>query len=65
MLDNLEKECYKTYNSTLATGIPAPETLLKHLKDFIYKVEDNKQGENTLFGLIERFISNEIKHFKG
>ena len=62
MLDNLEKECNKAYNSALANGIPAPETLLKHLKDFVNQVDETKTDANTLFGLIDRFINNEIKH---
>lgn len=61
MLDHLEKECYKAYNNALIKGIPAPETLLNILKG-IFNNKEEKQDENNLFGLIQRFINNEIKH---
>ena len=61
MLDNLEKECYKTYNNEITKGVPASETLLQHLKGIVYDEEEN-QSDKTLFGLIQRFINNEIKN---
>ncbi len=60
-LTNLEKECYKTYNNEIIKGVPASETLLRHLKGIVYN-EEEKQSDKTLFGLIQRFINNEIKN---
>ena len=63
LLDNLAKECLSSYNEALKNGIPAPETLKQKLTDFINQNDDKKKkNKATLFSLIERFTSNEIKH---
>jgi integrase len=61
LLDNLKKECERSYNSEIKSGNPAPAILKQHLKDFI---DQNKEGHNqpTLYKLIDRFISGEIKY---
>lgn len=62
LLDNLAKVCKHAYNEEVKNGIPLPATLKKHLDAFVNqndeKVDDNKP---TLFKLIDRFISGEIK----
>lgn len=66
LLDNLEGLCLETYHKLLKEGIPEPTSIRKVLEAFMNK---NHFGEvekerPTLFKLIERFITGEIK-FKG
>lgn len=61
LLDNLEKECLKAYNKALPQGIPATQTLKDALNKFIDQNED-KPADQRFWGLLERFINNEIKH---
>lgn len=61
LLDNLEKECLKSYNKHLKTGVPLTELIKADLQSFMNQNTGKKEGP-TLFGLIERFISGEIKH---
>jgi integrase len=64
LLDNLVKVTQKAYNSEIKNGTPLPGTLKKYLDDFIdqNKNEDRKKAGNpTLYNLIDRFISGEIK----
>ncbi|MCW3106004.1 MAG: hypothetical protein JWQ09_510 [Segetibacter sp.] len=60
LLDTLEQLCNKTYNNELKNGIPEPGMLKKHLDDFIN--QKDQSGKPTLYSLIDRFISGEIKH---
>lgn len=62
LLNNLVKACKTAYNTELKNGIPLPATLKKHLDDFVNQ-NDEKQDPNkpTLFKLIDRFVSGEIK----
>ncbi|WP_169337680.1 site-specific integrase [Segetibacter koreensis] len=60
LLDGLARLTRTTYNSQIINGIPRPEILRKTLSNFINK---NEKTENiTLYTLIDRFISGEIKH---
>ena len=61
LLDNLEKECLKAYNTEIRNGVPMPTTLRKYLIDFMNQNSDNPQT-TTLKRLIDRFKNNEIKH---
>lgn len=60
LLDNLKKVCEKAYNTSLKDGIPAPATLSAALDDFINQ-NNNDEGKDNLFKLIDRFIDGEIK----
>jgi integrase len=62
LLDNLEKECKKAYNTELKNGIPSVTTIKKYLFDFINQNSDTKTDNPNLFKLIDRFISGEIKY---
>lgn len=65
LLKNLKEVCEKTYNESLANGIPAPEVLKAALEDFINQNHaDNVGNDNkpSLFKLIDRFINGEIKN---
>jgi integrase len=61
LLDNLEGVCKNAYNKEIAKGVPQPETLKRYLVGFM---NQNQVPENTvtLFSLIERFVSGEIKY---
>ncbi len=60
LLDNLERECLKSYNKHIKNGIPAPETIKGDLFLFMNK-NTGKSTAPTLFDLIERFKAGEIK----
>lgn len=70
LLDNLQNVCVKSFNKEKANGVPLPATLRKSLTDFLnYNVlEDDKKSLiptiPTLYSLIDRFCSGEIK-FRG
>jgi hypothetical protein len=61
LLDNLEQVCYTAYNAELKKGFPQPSVLKQHLINFM---NQNEKDPNTpsLYKLIDRFISGEIKH---
>jgi integrase len=66
LLDNLKDVCEKAYNDELKNGIPAPETLKGYLVRFMNKNTDSPKEEmQTLFVLLDRFISAEIKISRG
>ncbi len=60
-LDLLEKECLKAYNMELKNGIPQPATLKRYLMAAMNMGEQVAE-KMTLFKLIEKFVSGEIKH---
>ena len=67
LLDNLQSVCISAYNKEKGQGIPLPSTLKKSLIAFMNHnvVEDEKKSQvPTLFSLIDRFCSGEIK-FRG
>jgi integrase len=61
LLDNLEKECLRAYNTEIKNGVPTPAVLRRYLIDFMNQNSANPQT-TTLKTLISRFINNEIKH---
>jgi len=61
LLDGLAKECERAYNIEIKNGIPDPKKLKNYLISSLYG-KPEKQNENNLFALIERFISGEIKN---
>lgn len=60
LLDNLEKTLLEAYKREKVNGIPTVSKLKEYLDDFMMQ---NKGKENTpqFWGLIERFVSGEIK----
>lgn len=67
LLDNLQGVCMAAYNREKTKGIPVPATLKKALQDFLNHniIEDEKKSNQpTIFALIDRFSSGEIK-FRG
>ncbi|MEO6134028.1 MAG: Arm DNA-binding domain-containing protein, partial [Ginsengibacter sp.] len=60
-LDQLEKRCNKSFTDALAIGVPSPQALRESLQGYINRVEDHKEGSDSLFKLIDRFIAGEIK----
>jgi len=65
LLDKLENVCQSAYNKECSNGIPVPSVIRDYLVDFIkYNVnqEERKLGMPTIFELIERFISGDIKY---
>jgi integrase len=62
LLNNLEEVLLAAYRQELANGIPLPETLKKHLGNFMNaNIGKVKAQKPTLHDLIDRFISGEIK----
>jgi len=61
LLDNLAKVCMNAYYEEKKNGIPRPERLKLHLQNFLNQNSNQTQAPMTLFGLIDRFISGEIK----
>lgn len=61
LLDKLEKLCLKTYNDELKNGIPTRDTIKRALSNYINQNEE-VEDRPTLFKLIDRFISGEIKN---
>ena len=63
LLDTLAEECEAAYNRELPNGIPAPETLKAYLQAIIDQNRAAPEKDTpTLFKLIDRFISGEIKN---
>lgn len=62
LLDNLEKECIRAYNSSLKEGIPAPESIKARLVSFVNQNSDSPKEDGKFFLHLDRFINNEIKH---
>jgi integrase len=61
LLDALQRVCLQAYNKELVNGIPSTAVLKKHLDDFFRKNSGTDPAKPTLFILIDRFISGEIK----
>lgn len=61
LLDSLKKVCLQAYNKELLNGIPAPQTLKNYLDRFINQNDNGDDDSPTLFKLIDRFVSGEIK----
>lgn len=61
LLENLIRVCKKAYNEELKNGIPQPARLKQYLVEFINQNEE-KEDAATLYKLIDRFISGEIKY---
>ncbi len=61
LLDNLRDECLKAYNTEIKSGVPAPAVLKQYLVNF-FEGNTATSEQPTLFKLIERFISGEIKY---
>jgi integrase len=62
LLENLEDVCMTSYKKEKANGIPTPEVLKQHLKDFLNKNLNKDIQDNKFYELIERFVKGEIKH---
>jgi integrase len=63
VLDKLEQECIKAYRAELKNGIP-PISVLKSLLDKYMNQNEGKDDAPSIYKLLDRFISGEIK-FKG
>lgn len=61
LLDSLVKVCERAYNAELKNGIPSPTTLKQSLSDFINQ-NSSDPNKPSLYKLIDRFISGEIKY---
>ncbi len=64
LLENLKRECERTFKAELKNGIPSPLTLKKHLQAYMDRNKP-KQEKPSLFKLIDRFINGEIRDAKG
>ena len=67
LLENLQTICLNSYNLQKTKGIPLTQNIKKSLHDFLnynLKEDEQKNAIPTIFDLIERFCSGEIK-FKG
>lgn len=62
LLDSLEKECERAYNSEIKNGIPHPKKLKEHLNNYLNRESIKNQKSGTLYDLIEKFRSGEIKY---
>jgi integrase len=60
LLKNIKEICLKTYHHEFANGIPSKESLKKALNDYMYQNVATK-NKKTIWDLIDRFISGEIK----
>ena len=66
LLDNLKDVCQNAYKTELRNGIPHPDTLKQHLVRFINQnTNEEKKDRVNLYGLLDRFISGEIKISRG
>jgi integrase len=66
LLKNLQEVCEVAYKNELKNGIPAPETLRAYLVKFLNQNTSRPKDEKqTLFKLLDRFISGEIKISRG
>lgn len=66
LLDNLEKVCAHTYHKALASGVPTPDEIRNSLNEFMNRNNGKEPvviKVPSLFNLIDRFISGEIKFF--
>lgn len=61
LLDNLQRVCIRAYNEELKNGIPSPDTLKRHLINFIHQNDSDDLGP-SMYSLIDRFIAGDIKH---
>ncbi|MEJ7740431.1 MAG: Arm DNA-binding domain-containing protein [Chitinophagaceae bacterium] len=61
LLDNLEIECQRAYNSEIRNGIPEPATL-KHRLEKLLNKNHGAAAASSFHKLIERFIAGEIKY---
>jgi integrase len=63
LLDNLERECLKTYNELVKNGTPAPGSIRTRLQAFMDQDRTRQQESKTsLFSLIQKFVDNEISY---
>lgn len=62
LLDNLVTVCEKAYNKEIKNGTPLTSTIKSYLIDFMNQQGNEKKRVGTLYDLIEKFISGEIKH---
>lgn len=63
LLDTLATECEAAHNRELVNGIPPPNVIKQFLQAVIDQSKPKKEKDTpTLFKLIDRFISGEIKH---
>lgn len=58
LLDNLERICMNAYKSQIRNGIPNPALIEQALTDFV--IGNNKEQEQSLLNLIDRFVAGEI-----
>lgn len=58
LLDNLERVCLNAYKSQVRNGIPNPALIDQALTDFV--IGNNKEQEQSLLNLIDRFVAGEI-----
>src|SRR5207253_1927623 len=61
LLGNLEVECLKSYNKHLKEGSLSPDLIKEDLNLFMNRNSGVDEGP-TLYALIDRFISGEIKY---
>lgn len=63
LLENLKAECEHAYKKELKTGVPPPAAIRKHLLSFMNQ-NLGKSGTPTLWDLIDKFISGEVRDKK-
>jgi len=61
LLENLKLVCEKAYKDELKNGIPQPSQLKQYLDNFLNQNAGKQKDSPTLFKLIDRFVSGEIK----
>lgn len=65
LLTNLETVLTNAYNNEIKNGIPTPTILKKHLEKFLNKQKDaEKQVKKSIWDLIDKFISGEVRDKK-
>ena len=62
LLDNLKEVCEKSYKTEIKNGAPTTNVLKNYLVNFINQNKEKPKQGPTLFNLIDRFISGEIKN---
>src|SRR4051794_33354926 len=64
LLDNLSRITKSSYNNEIKNGVPKPARLRRYLDEFMTasSTAEVKKAEPDFFGLIDRFISGEIKY---
>jgi len=60
LLNNLERECLRAYNTEIKNGVPRKETLRKYLIDFMNQNSD-KPLQEEFYDLLNRFINGEVR----